>query len=242
MKAVLAVLLALTAIPGWTSTTRAADGANMTIGENIVLNKETIASSTANGLGPELVVDGNTAAPQWNSSDMKNWGAASDTSKDEVEQTPQWIVIDRGEDAEPANITQIKLWYNARVWPMEYQIYTASASDLETGDTVDLSRWDEVVSVDRPSSASGTSGQVVNGAGQNIADTNENSDTITAETVPALDADVQLQRYVLIYFAKVNAQAPGNNINLREIQIFDDTQIVDVQAALDSISASDRRR
>src|SRR5699024_2016954 len=126
-----------------------------------------------------------------------------------------------------------------RVWPMEYQIYTASASDLETGDTVDLSRWDEVVSVDRPSSASGTSGQVVNGAGQNIADTNENSDTITAETVPALDADVQLQRYVLIYFAKVNAQAPGNNINLREIQIFDDTQIVDVQAALDSISASD---
>ena len=239
MKAVLAVLLALTAIPGWTSTTKAADGANMTIGENIVLNKETIASSTANGLGPELVVDGNTAAPQWNSSDMKNWGAASDTSKDEVEQTPQWIVIDRGEDAEPANITQIKLWYNARVWPMEYQIYTASASDLETGDTVDLSRWDEVVSVDRPSSASGTSGQVVNGAGQNIADTNENSDTITAETVPALDADVQLQRYVLIYFAKVNAQAPGNNINLREIQIFDDTQIVDVQAALDSISASD---
>ena len=153
MKAALAVLLALTAIPSWTSATRAADGANMTIGENIVLNKETIASSTSNGLGPELVVDGNTAAPQWNSSDMKNWGAASDTSKDEVEQTPQWIVIDRGEDAEPANITQIKLWYNARVWPMEYQIYTASASDLETGDTVDLSRWDEVVSVDRPSSA-----------------------------------------------------------------------------------------
>lgn len=34
---------------------------------------------------------------QWNSADMKNWGAASGNSKDSEEQTAQWIQIDRGE-------------------------------------------------------------------------------------------------------------------------------------------------
>ena len=209
-----------------------------TVGNNLVLGKDVIASSTANTAGPELAVDGvKDQAKQWNSDDMKSW-TASDTSKDEDEQTPQWIQIDRGAGAEPASITSIKLWYNMKVWPMEYRILTAETSDLtaDPEDTsVNLSEWTEVVSVKRQSS----NGFVVNGTGQDIADTEANTDTITEDTTPALAKDVQLQRFVLVYITKVNAQAPGNNVNLREIEIFDDTVNVDVNAVLDSISAQD---
>lgn len=209
-----------------------------TVGNNLVLRKDVIASSTANNAGPELAVNGvKDQAQQWNSDDMKSW-TASDTSRDEEEQTPQWIQIDRGADAEPVSVTSIKLWYNMKVWPMEYQILTAETSDLtaDPKDTlVDLSKWKEVVSVKRQSS----NGFVVNGTGQDIADTEANTDTITEDTIPALAKDVQLQRFVLVYITKVNAQAPGNNVNLREIEIFDDTVNVDVNAVLDSISAQD---
>ena len=209
------------------------------VGKNIVLNKTATASSTANNAGPELAVEGvKDQAQQWNSTDMKDWGAASGTERDDDEQTPQWIQIDRGEGAEEAAITSIKLWYNMKVWPMEYKILTAQTSDLAAdpeGTTVDLSEWTEVVSVDRPSS----NGFVANGSGQDIADTTANTDTITADTTPALNPDVKVQRYVLIYITKVNAQAPRNNVNLREIEIFDDTVNVDVDAVLDTISADD---
>lgn len=70
---------------------------------------------------------------QWNSADMKNWGAASGNSKDSEEQTAQWIQIDRGENAEEEDISSIKLWYNVKVWPMEYEIYTADESTLTEG-------------------------------------------------------------------------------------------------------------
>lgn len=51
------------------------------------------------------------------------------------EQTAQWIQIDRGEDAEEEDISSIKLWYNVKVWPMEYEIYTADESTLTEGFT-----------------------------------------------------------------------------------------------------------
>lgn len=93
-----------------------AEAAPGTVGENIVLGKEVIASSTANNAGPELTVDGvKDQTQQWNSADMKDWGQAPDTGRDEDAQTPQWIQIDRGADAEPADITSIKLWYNMKV-------------------------------------------------------------------------------------------------------------------------------
>lgn len=216
-----------------------AEAAPGTVGENIVLGKEVIASSTANNAGPELTVDGvKDQTQQWNSADMKDWGQAPDTGRDEDAQTPQWIQIDRGADAEPADITSIKLWYNMKVWPMEYKILTAQTSDLaaDPADTsVDLGEWTEVISVDRPSS----NGFAVNGPGQDIADTDANTDTITADTTPALNEGVQIQRYVLVYVTKVNAQAPGNNVNLREIEIFDDTVDVDVNAVLGSITEAD---
>lgn len=197
-----------------------------------------IASSVANGSGSELTVDGEKdQTQQCNSADMKNW-AGSDTSRDQEEQIPQWIQIDRGADAEPASITSIKLWYNMKVWPMEYKILTADTSDLiadPEDTTLDITKWTEVASVKRQSS----NGFVVNEDGQDIADTEANTDTITVDTTPALAKEVQLQRYVLVYITKVNAQAPGNNVNLREIEIFDDTVNVDVNAVLDSISAQD---
>ena len=234
----LAAALTVSGLPGLLAAE--AEAAPLeTVGNNLVLRKDVIASSTANNAGPELAVDGVKDQPQqWNSADMKDWGAASGTEKDEENQTPQWIQIDRGADAKPASVTSIKLWYNMRVWPMEYQILTAKTSDLtaDPKDTsVDLAEWTEVVSVKRQSS----NGFVVNGTGQDIADTEANTDTITEDTTPALAKDVQLQRYVLVYITKVNAQAPGNNVNLREIEIFDDTVNVDVNAVLDSISAKD---
>lgn len=125
-----------------------------------------------------------------------------------------------------------------KVWPMEYKILTADTSDLiadPEDTTLDITKWTEVASVKRQSS----NGFVVNEDGQDIADTEANTDTITVDTTPALAKEVQLQRYVLVYITKVNAQAPGNNVNLREIEIFDDTVNVDVNAVLDSISAQD---
>lgn len=163
-----------------------------TEGKNLVSGKDVIASSTANNAGPELAVDGVTdQTQQWNSADMKDWGAASGTEKDEEDQTPQWIQIDRGADAEPADITSIRLWYNMKVWPMEYKILTAQTSDLaaDPEDTaVDLGEWTEVVSVKRQSS----NGFVANGPGQDIADTEANTDTITADTTPTLNEGVKL--------------------------------------------------
>ena len=174
---------------------------------NLALNKSATASSTANDCGPEIAVDGiNNQPNQWNSADMK-----SGTLADDAAQTPQWLQVDLEESG--AKISQIKLWYNKRVWPMVYRI--------ETTDTPAVAdSWETVVSVARPSRAnSDGDGQVQNGTGQNIANNTENTDTITTTSVPALEM-TELGRYVRLYVEKVNAQAPGNNVNLREIEIF----------------------
>ncbi|MBR6771705.1 MAG: family 20 glycosylhydrolase, partial [Lachnospiraceae bacterium] len=212
-------------------------GNTVITGNNVVRGKTVIASSTTNGRGPELAVDGNTSANQWNSANMKT-STATDQSKDEEAQTAQWLQIDRGADAQPTDIQAIKMWYNVKVWPMEYKILTAAESSLTantSADTINLEEWTELVDVSRPSSSAGN-GWVANGEGQNIADNAANTDTITADTTPALQ-EVQLQRYVLVYFSKVNAQAGGHNINLREIEIFDTTVNINVQSILNSITA-----
>lgn len=213
--------------------------------ENILLNKTAIASSVANDCGPNLIVDGvttsSTGKEQWNSANMKDWGKASDNSKDETEQTAQWVQIDRGENAEEEDISSIKLWYNAKVWPMEYEIYTADESSLALGSVIeesDLSDWTKILEVSRPSSFS----LVTNGEGQNIADTDANTDTITASSVPAIAEGAKAKRYVLLYIKKVNAQAPGNNVNIREMEIYaersSETPVVsDVNTVLNSITA-----
>lgn len=206
-------------------------------GSNVVRGKTIIASSITNNCGPELAVDGNTSGGQWNSANMKNF-QASDQSRDTENQTGQWLQIDRGADAQPVDVQAMKLWYNVKVWPMEYKILTASSSSL-TANTpaadISLEDWTELVSVSRPSNGSGN-GWVANGDGQNIADNAANTDTITGSTTPGL-ADQKLQRYVLIYFSKVNTQAGGHNVNLREIEIFDTSVDVNVQSIVNGITA-----
>ena len=169
---------------------------------NLALNRPVTASSVANNCGPEIAVDGVTDQPsQWNSENMK-----SGTVADDAPQKEQWLQVDLGTSG--ATISQIKLWYNMKVWPMVYRI--------ETTDTPgDDASWKTVAAVSRSS----RNGFVWNGAGQDIADEASNTDTITLTSSPSLQL-TELGRYVRFYVEKVNAQAPGNNVNLREIEIF----------------------
>ena len=196
-KRICSMLLALTLALGCAGGVgvRAAEG-------NIALNCPATASSVANGCGPEIAVDGiKDQASQWNSENMK-----SGTVADDAPQNEQWLQVDLGVSG--AQISQIKLWYNMKVWPMSYRI--------ETTDTPEnAGSWQTVVAVARPS----RNGWVWNGPGQNIADESANTDTITPDSSPKLEL-TELKRYVRFYVEKVNAQAPGNNVNLREIEIF----------------------
>ena len=195
-KRILSMVLALALILGSLGglTVRAAES-------NLALNCTATASSVANNCGPELAVDGDTNSAQWNSVDMK-----SGTVSDDADQNDQWLQVDLGTSG--ATISEIKLWYNMKVWPMVYRI--------ETTDTPDAAdSWQTVVSVSRSS----RNGLVWNAEGQDIADENANTDTITTTSSPKLEMTV-LGRYVRFYVEKVNAQAPGNNVNLREIEIF----------------------
>ena len=195
-KRILSILLVLTLVLGCLGgiPVQAAE-------RNLALNQPTEASSVANNCGPELAVDGNTEPPQWNSVDMK-----SGTVSDNADQNEQWLQVDLGTSG--AVISQIKLWYNLKVWPMVYRI--------ETTDTpADAASWKTVAAVSRPS----RNGWVWNGEGQNIANESNNTDTITTTSNPRLEI-TELCRYVRFYVEKVNAQAPGNNVNLREIEIF----------------------
>ena len=169
---------------------------------NLALNKTATASSVANGCGPELAVNGvKDQSEQWNSENMKNGTLADDAA-----QTEQWLQVDLGVSG--SKISQIKLWYNMKVWPMVYRIETTDTPN-------DASSWKTIVSVSRSSN----NGLVQNGAGQNIADSSANTDTITLNSTPSLQM-TEIGRYVRLYVEKVNAQAPGNNVNLREIEIF----------------------
>ena len=196
-KRIISVLLALALTIGCLGglTVQAAES-------NLALNRPATASSIANNCGPEIAVDGVKDQPsQWNSENMK-----SGTVSDDADQNDQWLQVDLGTTG--AQISQIKLWYNMKVWPMAYRI--------ETTDTPDAAdSWETVVSVERPS----RNGWVWNGEGQDIADESANTDTITLTSNPALET-AELKRYVRFYVEKVNAQAPGNNVNLREIEIF----------------------
>lgn len=196
-KQIISMVLAIALIAGCLGglTVRAADS-------NLARNCPTTASSVANGCGPEIAVDGvKDQSAQWNSENMKNGTVA-----DNAPQNEQWLQVDLGTSG--AAISEIKLWYNMKVWPMVYRIETTDIPDAADS-------WETVVSVSRPS----RNGFVWNGEGQNIADENANTDTITASSSPKLELTT-LKRYVRFYVEKVNAQAPGNNVNLREIEIF----------------------
>ena len=161
-KRIISVLLALALTVGCMGglTVQAAES-------NLALGCPATASSIANNCGPEIAVDGVKDQPsQWNSENMK-----SGTVSDDADQNDQWLQVDLGTTG--AQISQIKLWYNMKVWPMAYRI--------ETTDTPDAAdSWETVVSVERPS----RNGWVWNGEGQNIADESANTDTITLTSNP----------------------------------------------------------
>ena len=183
---------------------------------NLALGCEATASSVANNCPPSWAVDGATGAPQWNSEDMKTASTVNDTD----EQIHQWLKVDLGENT--STLTEIKLWYNLKVWPMVYEIQTSDIGDPDAED------WETVVRVERPSS----NGLVVNGPDQDIADTTANTDTITSTSNPKLKTNI-LKRYVRFYCEKVNAKAGGHNINLREIEIFGTNSKFDVKNEID---------
>ena len=150
---------------------------------------------------------------QWASGDMKAvYTLADDT------QIPQWLTVDLGQTVtDPVEIEAIKLWYNMKVWPMVYEIQTSS-------DNGKNDPWERVVRVERDP----FDGGVKNAAGQNIADETgndtpdaaANTDTITKSSSPALADNAAVERYVRFYVEKVNTEAPGNNVCLREISIY----------------------
>ncbi len=172
---------------------------------NLALNRPVTASGEADGTKASSAVDGSVDT-QWNTPNLKNF-KITDNSKDDVEQTPQWIQIDLG--ATGSQLSSVGITYvNNKVWAMEYRVETTDTPDDENS-------WKQVAYVKRPSANS----TLVNGDGQNIADPSTYTDTITATSAPALET-TQLGQYVRLYMLKTNAQAPGgDNINIREITI-----------------------
>ena len=151
----------------------------------------------------EQAVDGDTET-QWSSGPMKTGGANADPA---AEQTHQWLTVDLGEGRNyPVAIDSIKLWYNAKVWPMVYKIQTSPTGE-ENGP------WTDLVAVSREP----FDGAVKNGPGQNIADetnnatpsTAANTDTITKSSLPALTQDPAVESFVRFYVEKVNTKAGG---------------------------------
>ena len=189
------------------------------------------ASSEANPENPtaKFAIDGkNTQGEQWASGNMKG-----DALTPEGEQTHQWLVVDLGADRNyPIPIEEIRLCYNALVWPMAYKVQTCAELDFDSlpenpGKTPaasdDSVEWTNLFSVERPASEPGKTGAaawVENGDGQTIAKHADNLDHITKNTNPALEENAQVYRYVRFYVEKVNTSAPGHNVCLREIEIY----------------------
>ena len=195
---------------------------------NLALNRPVDASGAVDNTVASNAVDGSTTT-QWNTPNLKDF-KIKDNSKDDVEQTPQWIQIDLG--ATGSTLSSVNITYvNNMVWAMEYKVQTTNTPD-------DESSWEDVAHVSRPSANS----TLVNGQGQNIADTSTYTDTITTTSTPAL-TKTELGRYVRVYFLKTNAQAPGgDNINIREIQLMgtnpDVHPPVDVDGELNKVTVS----
>ena len=104
-------------------------------------------------------------------------------------QTAQWLLIDMGTDK--SEVDDIKIDFYLKVWATKYRIETASSKDAES--------WTTVAEVNRTSS---------DGA-DNQSDTFSGDRLLTKE----------LQRYVRFYFEKINVNAGGTGVSVREITI-----------------------
>ena len=74
---------------------------------NLALGQPTEASTSVEGTSPANVVDGSMDS-KWNSGDLKNF-TIGDNSKDDEEQTHQWIQIDLG--ATGSTLEEIRIFY-----------------------------------------------------------------------------------------------------------------------------------
>ena len=172
--------------------------------ENLALGQPVTVSGTAEDSSGAELVDGNTAVGEkgWITEDMKNGTTPGQA------QTPVWAVIDLGAEASTVSSIVIQ-WRNNKVWATNYVIQTAATNGEDT-------QWTTVAEVDRD--AADRNGTLAQGEGQTIADEAAYRDTITLTSVPAL-TNATLQRYVRFCFTRVNDLAPGNNLNVAEIQI-----------------------
>lgn len=108
---------------------------------------------------------------------------------DEDDQTPQWLLIDMG--TEKSVIDEISIDFYLKVWATKYRIETADSKDAET--------WTTVAEMDRTSSG-GTDNQ---------------TDTFSGELLQT----TELRRFVRFYFEKINVNAGGTGVSVREITI-----------------------
>ena len=194
---------------------------------NLALNRPVDASGAVEGTAAANAVDG-SADTQWNSPDLKDF-TVTGNSKDDEPQTAQWIQIDLG--ASGSKLDSVRIVYANKVWAMKYELQTTDTPAQEDS-------WKQVVSVDRPSA----NAWVTNGAGQTIANTTDNTDTITTASQPGLTLTT-LGRYVRLYIHKTNAQAPaGNNVNIKEIELMGTNPNihppVDVDGELNKVTVS----
>lgn len=108
---------------------------------------------------------------------------------DDDAQTAQWLVIDLGTDQ--SVVDDIKIDFYLKVWATKYRIETAASRDAES--------WTTVAEVNRTSS---------DGA-------DDQTDTFSGNQLLTTD----LQRYVRFYFEKINVNAGGTGVSVREITI-----------------------
>ena len=108
---------------------------------------------------------------------------------DSDDQTPQWLMIDLG--TEKSVVDEIRIDFYLKVWATKYRIETADSRDADS--------WTTVAEVDRTSSE-GTDNQ---------------TDTFSGDQLQT----TELKRFVRFYFEKINVNAAGTGVSVREITI-----------------------
>ncbi len=191
---------------------------------NVAQGRPATASSEAEGTTAANAVDGGTST-SWNSDPMKS-SAHSNTSGDTDAQTEQWLCVDLGTSGTKLSSIQV-VYKNNKVWAQAYRVETTD-DDPKAEDA----EWTVVADVERASA----NAFLTQGAGQNIADPNSYTDTITADSTPALQ-ETTLGRYVRLYIERTNWQAPGNNINIAEFIVNGVNDLRPLSVELDALTA-----
>ncbi len=93
---------------------------------NLALNRPVTVSGAVEGTSASNAVDGSKTT-QWNSPDLKDF-KATDNSKDQEPQTPQWLQMDLG--ATGSKLQTVKITYASnKVWAMEYELQTTDTPE-----------------------------------------------------------------------------------------------------------------